>query len=62
MAHVGEVLKQDCNSSAELGIAIDEGVAFLEVVTDLLEKAFHSSEDSSKCTKAELELNIREID
>lgn len=36
VAHVSEVLKQDCDSCTELRITVYEGVAFLEVVTDFL--------------------------
>lgn len=52
LAHIGEVLKQDCDSCAERRIAVDEGIAFLEMVTDFLQQPFNCRENSSECTKA----------
>ena len=62
LAHLGEVLKQDCDSCTKLRVTVDEGVAFLKVVTDLLEKSFNCGEDSSKCSKAKLELDLGKVD
>ena len=62
LAHLGEVLKQDCDSCTKLRVTVDEGVAFLKVVTDFLEKSFNCGEDSSKCSKAKFELDLRKID
>ena len=62
LAHLGEVLKKNCNSCTEFRVTVDKGVAFLKVVTDLLEKSFNCGEDSSKCSKAKFKLDLGKVD
>ena len=62
LAHVSEVLQEDCDSSAELRITVHERVVFLEVITDFLQQAFYSRKDSSKRSKAKFKLNLGKID
>ena len=62
LAHLGEVLEKDCDSCTKLRVTVDKGVAFLKVVTDLLEKSFNCGEDSSKCSKAKFKLDLGKVD
>lgn len=62
LAHIREVLQKDCNSRAELRVAVHEGVVFLEVVADFLQQALYSRKDSSECSVAEFKLNLRQVD